>query len=60
MWAPDISLNGGVYYLRDGDQDLLVHHMYDGKRGGAAVLQVRPITWTANGWPEIGQPLGGP
>ncbi len=51
---------GHCSVLHDGDRDLLVHHMYDGKRGGAAVLQVRPITWNTDGWPEIGQPLGAP
>ncbi len=56
----DVHGPGHCSVLRDGDRDLLIHHMYDGKRGGVAVLQVRPITWSADGWPEIGQPLGGP
>jgi arabinan endo-1,5-alpha-L-arabinosidase len=53
----DVHGPGHCSVLHDGDRDLLVHHMYDGKRGGAAVLQVRPITWSSDGWPEIGQPL---
>jgi arabinan endo-1,5-alpha-L-arabinosidase len=48
---------GHCSVLREGDRDLLVHHMYDGKRGGAPVLQLRPIAWSSDGWPEIGQPL---
>jgi arabinan endo-1,5-alpha-L-arabinosidase len=56
----DMHGPGHCSVLRDGDRDLLVHHIYDGKRGGVAVLQVRHITWSADGWPEIGQPLGGP
>ena len=56
----DVHGPGHCSVLRDGDRDLLIHHMYDGKRGGVAVLQVRPITWGADGWPQIGQPLGGP
>ena len=56
----DVHGPGHCSVLQDGDRTLLVHHMYDGKRGGVAVLQVRPITWSADGWPEIGQPLGGP
>jgi arabinan endo-1,5-alpha-L-arabinosidase len=42
----------------DGERDLLVHHAYDGRRGGVAVLQIRPITWTDDGWPRVGYPLG--
>ncbi len=56
----DVHGPGHCSVLREGDRDLLVHHMYDGKRGGIAVLQLRPITWSADGWPEIGQPLGAP
>ena len=49
---------GNCSVLRDEEKEFLVHHAYDGKRGGVAVLQVRPIRWE-NDWPEIGEPLGG-
>jgi arabinan endo-1,5-alpha-L-arabinosidase len=52
----DVHGPGGCTVLHDGDRDLLVHHMYDGKRYGASVLQVRPIRWE-DGWPVIGDPL---
>ena len=44
--------------LHDGEKDWLVHHMYDGTRGGMAVLQVRPLSWGDDGWPVAGPPLG--
>jgi arabinan endo-1,5-alpha-L-arabinosidase len=53
----DVHGPGHNAVLRDGPHDWLVHHMYDGTRGGMAVLQVRPILWTADGWPTAGPPL---
>jgi arabinan endo-1,5-alpha-L-arabinosidase len=53
----DAHCPGHCSVLRESDRDLLVHHMYDGKRGGAPILQLRPITWSADGWPRVGQPL---
>jgi arabinan endo-1,5-alpha-L-arabinosidase len=53
----DIHGPGHCAVLRDGDRELLVHHAYDGKRHGAAVLQLRPISWEDD-WPIIGPPLG--
>ena len=52
----DVHGPGACSVFRDGDRDLLVHHMYDGARGGFPVLQIRPIRWE-NGWPSIGAPL---
>ena len=37
--------------------DLLVHHYYDADEGGMVKLQVRPLTWSDNGWPIAGEPL---
>jgi arabinan endo-1,5-alpha-L-arabinosidase len=37
--------------LRDGDRYLLVHHFYDGEARGIPTLQVRPLSWDADGWP---------
>lgn len=53
----DVHGPGHNAALHDGPHDWLVHHMYDGTRGGMAVLQVRPVTWTADGWPAAGAPL---
>jgi arabinan endo-1,5-alpha-L-arabinosidase len=49
---------GHASLLRNGESLRLVHHMYDGRRAGIAVLQVRPVTWTPDGWPAIGDALG--
>ena len=44
----------------------MVHHTYDMQNLEAQrILQVRPLTWNADGWPEVGEPLavaedGGP
>jgi arabinan endo-1,5-alpha-L-arabinosidase len=46
--------------LRDGENEWLIHHEYDGRRGGMAVVQVRPLSWTDDGWPVVGSPLGSP
>ena len=54
----DLHGPGHCSVLRDTGRDLLVHHAYDGRRGGVAVLQIRPISWTDDGWPRVGEPLG--
>lgn len=46
--------------LQEGDTDWLVFHAYTVKRGGMALLQIRPIIWTEDGWPRAGEPLGNP
>jgi arabinan endo-1,5-alpha-L-arabinosidase len=43
--------------LQEGDKDWLVFHAYSVKRGGRALLQIRPIIWTDDGWPTVGDPL---
>jgi arabinan endo-1,5-alpha-L-arabinosidase len=43
--------------LQEDDSDWLVLHAYAAKRGGMSVLQIRPITWTEDGWPIAGDPL---
>ena len=49
---------GGESVLIDGTQYYLVHHFYDAAASGIPTLQVRPMTWSANGWPAVGSPLG--
>jgi arabinan endo-1,5-alpha-L-arabinosidase len=39
----------------------MVHHTYDMQNLDAQrILQVRPMTWTHDGWPEVGEPLAAP
>lgn len=39
----------------------MVHHTYDMQNLDAQrILQVRPMTWTKEGWPEVGEPLATP
>jgi len=45
---------GGQEPVRTADGDMLAYHYYDGDRGGAAQLQLSPLSWTADGWPELG------
>jgi arabinan endo-1,5-alpha-L-arabinosidase len=56
----DVHGPGHNAVLQEGDKEWLVHHMYDGKRGGMPILQIRPIIWTDDGWPRAGEPLGKP
>jgi beta-xylosidase len=46
--------------LLDGERDWLVHHFYDANANGIPTLQIRPLTWDADGWPIAGKPLEGP
>jgi hypothetical protein len=39
----------------------MVHHTYDIENLDAQrILQVRPMTWTKDGWPEVGEPVAEP
>lgn len=51
---------GGESVLSDSGTDYLVHHFYDDLANGAPTLQIRPITWDADGWPHVGEPLAPP
>jgi arabinan endo-1,5-alpha-L-arabinosidase len=53
----DVHGPGHNMVLRDGSKLWLVHHYYDGARAGAAIMQVRPLSWTEDGWPVAGDPL---
>jgi arabinan endo-1,5-alpha-L-arabinosidase len=43
--------------LTEGDRQYIVHHFYDADDNGRAKLQIRPLTWSADGWPAVGEPL---
>ena len=45
--------------LSDGKKDWLVHHFYDAWANGARTLQIRPLTWSEDGWPIAGEPYAG-
>jgi arabinan endo-1,5-alpha-L-arabinosidase len=46
--------------LRDGDREWFIHHFYDAESHGAQTLQIRPLRWSADGWPIVGAPMAGP
>jgi len=44
--------------LTVGDRQYMVHHTYDVQHLDAQrILQVRPLTWTKDGWPSVGAPV---
>ena len=43
--------------LLGADGDWLVHHMYDAGAKGVPTLQIRPLHWSSNGWPVVGEPV---
>ena len=45
---------GGQEAVKTSKGDMLAYHYYDGDAGGVAKLQVSPILWSADGWPELG------
>jgi arabinan endo-1,5-alpha-L-arabinosidase len=45
---------GGQEALKTSKGDLLAYHYYDGDEGGVSKLQISPIIWTPDGWPELG------
>ncbi|WP_235951983.1 arabinan endo-1,5-alpha-L-arabinosidase [Crateriforma spongiae] len=46
--------------LTTDDGQWMVHHTYDMQHLDAhRILQIRPMNWTADGWPKVGQPLTG-
>jgi arabinan endo-1,5-alpha-L-arabinosidase len=45
---------GGQEPVKTAKGDMLAYHYYDGEAGGVAKLQLSPIFWAADGWPELG------
>ncbi|HEY1684482.1 MAG TPA: arabinan endo-1,5-alpha-L-arabinosidase [Tepidisphaeraceae bacterium] len=51
---------GSCAIIHAGNQDWLVHHFYDDDYWGIASLRICQLLWDAEGWPTIGDPIGGP
>jgi arabinan endo-1,5-alpha-L-arabinosidase len=52
--------HNGVLTSPDG-KDWMVHHTYDMEHLDAhRILQVRPLMWGEEGWPEVGEPVATP
>ncbi len=45
---------GGQEPVKISTGDMLAYHDYDRDSGGVAKLQLSPIRWTPDGWPELG------
>lgn len=41
---------GHCAVLQERGRDLLIHHFYDGAANGVPTLQVRPLSWSRDGW----------
>jgi arabinan endo-1,5-alpha-L-arabinosidase len=49
---------GHAGILEDGAKSWLSYHFYDGTQNGRPRLAVRPLEWTADGWPRpAGKPI---
>ena len=47
---------GGQEPVVGTDGAMLIYHYYDGKDFGVSKLQIAPIHWTTDGWPELAPP----
>jgi arabinan endo-1,5-alpha-L-arabinosidase len=45
---------GGQEAVKTSRGEMLAYHYYDGDASGASKLQFSPISWGADGWPELG------
>lgn len=45
---------GGEEVFVAGGQKWLAFHYYDRDQGGVPKMQIAPLGWTADGWPEVG------
>ena len=46
--------------FRDGDKEWFIFHYYDAEFRGIQMLQIRPLHWTGDDWPEVGEPIAWP
>jgi arabinan endo-1,5-alpha-L-arabinosidase len=47
---------GGEEPVKTPSGDALIYHYYDGEDGGRSKLEIAPIHWTVDGWPELSPP----
>jgi arabinan endo-1,5-alpha-L-arabinosidase len=45
---------GGQKVFVAGGQPWLAFHYYDRDQGGVPKMQLAPLGWSADGWPELG------
>ena len=48
---------GHCAILHAAGTDYLAYHFYDGSQNGRPTLQIRPIAWNRDAWPEPGEPV---
>ncbi len=46
---------GHAGIITKGGQEFMSMHFYDGARGGASELAIRPVSWSPDGWPIVGE-----
>jgi arabinan endo-1,5-alpha-L-arabinosidase len=51
---------GSSAIIHEQQEDFLVHHYYDADDHGIPKLQINPLTWDADGWPSVAEPISGP
>jgi arabinan endo-1,5-alpha-L-arabinosidase len=44
---------GGQEAFATPDGEYLAYHYYDGKQGGSSRLEIAPIRWKSDGWPQL-------
>jgi arabinan endo-1,5-alpha-L-arabinosidase len=47
---------GGAEPVKTPQGDMLIYHYYDGQGAGVPKLQLAPIRWSDDGWPELAPP----
>jgi arabinan endo-1,5-alpha-L-arabinosidase len=47
---------GGQEAVKTSQGEMLAYHYYDGAAGGVSKLELTPIRWTSDGWPELDAP----
>ncbi|WP_298461119.1 family 43 glycosylhydrolase [uncultured Cellulomonas sp.] len=52
-----VGAGGADVLLTGEDTGLVVNHYYDATDGAAPRLNVRTLSWTADGWPVVSEPL---
>lgn len=46
---------GHASIVSEGGRESLAFHFYDATNNGRATLGIRPLTWSADGWPVVGE-----